>query len=102
MVKVEKVPVAVPELRSPGPNPLLKGISPSNQKQFLSTLLTATGSAQNVAHGLGAAPAGVLVVPTDVTGTTADPWAVTEGTHTSTNVVVTVTANVKFKVLAWL
>ena len=102
MVKVEKVPVAVPELRSPGPNPLLKGISPSNQKQFLSTLVTATGSAQNVAHGLGAAPAGVLVSVVDTTGASADPFAVSEGTHTSTNVVVTVTANVKFKVLAWL
>jgi uncharacterized membrane protein len=55
-----------------------------------------------VAHGLGAAPAGVLVSVVDTTGASADPFAVSEGTHTSTNVVVTVTANVKFKVLAWL
>ena len=102
MVHVEKVPISAPEFRSPGPNPLLKGLYPSLQKLFISTVATATGSAQNVAHGLGATPAGVLISVTDTSATAAGTFTVTEGTHTSTNVVVTVTASAKFKVLAWL
>lgn len=63
---------------------------------------TGTGSAQNVAHGLGVAPSLVLVVPTEHPGTPdTGAFDIAEGTHTSTNVVVTVTANVKFKVLAF-
>ena len=66
---------------------------------FISTEQTGTGSAQNVAHGLGVAPTGgVLVSVTEAAG---DAFDVAEGTHTSTNVVVTVTSGVKFKVLAW-
>lgn len=69
---------------------------------FFSSEQTGTGSAQNVAHGLGATPAGVLVVPTEHPGTPdTGAFDIAEGTHTSTNVVVTVTANVKFKVFAW-
>lgn len=69
---------------------------------FFSTEQTGTGSSQNVAHGLGAIPAGVLVVPTEHPGTPdTGAFDIAEGTHTTTNVVVTVTANVKFKVFAW-
>lgn len=69
---------------------------------FISAETTGTGSSQNVAHGLGATPAGVLVVPTEHPGTPdTGAFDIAEGTHTSTNVVLTVTANVKFKVLAW-
>jgi predicted RecA/RadA family phage recombinase len=69
---------------------------------FVSAETTGTGSAQNVAHGLGVAPAAVLVVPTEHPGTPdTGAFDVAEGTHTTTNVVLTVTANVKFKVLAW-
>lgn len=69
---------------------------------FVSTEQTATGSSQNVAHGLAATPAAVLVVPTEHPGTPdTGAFDIAEGTHTSTNVVVTVTANVKFKVFAW-
>jgi hypothetical protein len=70
-------------------------------KVFVSTEQTGTGAAQNVAHGLGAVPAAVLVAPTDLAPATAGVYTVTEGTHTSTNVVVTVTSGKKFKVLAW-
>lgn len=71
-------------------------------KVFISAETTGTGSSQNVAHGLGATPAGVLVVPTEHPGTPdTGAFDIAEGTHTSTNVVVTVTANVKFKVFAW-
>lgn len=72
-------------------------------KVFISAEQTGTGSSQNVAHGLAAAPTGVLVTPTEHPGTPdTGAFDVAEGTHTSTNVVVTVTANVKFKVLAWV
>lgn len=68
---------------------------------FFSTEQTGTGSAQNVAHGLGATPAGVLIVPTDLNPATVGDYTAAEGTHTTTNVVVTVTASKKFKVFAW-
>jgi hypothetical protein len=70
---------------------------------FVSTEQTGTGSAQNVAHGLGDEPSAVLIVVTEHPGTPdTGAFDVAEGAHTSTNVVVTVTADVKFKVLAWL
>lgn len=68
---------------------------------FVSTEQTGTGSAQNVAHGLGAVPAAVLVAPTELAADLAAGYDCAEGTHTSTNVVVTVTTGAKFKVLAW-
>jgi len=102
MVEVKKTPVYAPEFQSNGPQPNLKGIYPSKQKQFLSTVLTGTGVAQSIAHGLGAVPVGVLASVVDNSATHADPYTVTEGTHTATNAVVTVTAGAKFKVLAWL
>ena len=63
---------------------------------FISTVQTGTGSNQNIAHGLGVTPSNVFV---SFTGTTS-AQAVTEGTHTSTNVVVSVTSGATFKVLA--
>lgn len=72
------------------------------QGTFVSAETTATGSAQNVAHGLGVAPTAVVVVPTEHPGTPdTGAFDVAEGTHTTTNVVLTVTANVKFKVVAF-
>lgn len=69
---------------------------------FFSTETLATGSEQSVAHGLGAAPAGVLIAMTEHPGTP-DTGAmdIAEGTHTTTNVVFTATANIKVKILAW-
>jgi len=68
---------------------------------FVSTEQTGNGSAQNVAHGLGATPSKVLIVPTDTAPATTGAYTATEGTHTSTNVVVTVTTGKKYKVFAW-
>ena len=68
--------------------------------QFVSTQQTGTGSPQNIAHGLGRVPTQVLVAPTDTAPATVGAYTVTEGTHTSTNVVLTVTSGKKFKVLA--
>lgn len=65
---------------------------------FLSTEQTGNGSAQNVAHGLGATPALVFVVPSDITG---GAFTVAYGTHTSTNAVVTVTTGEKYRVVAF-
>lgn len=71
-------------------------------RDFVSTETTATGAAQNVAHGLGKTPDIVLVVVTAGhngagAGGTQFPTVV-EGAHTATNVVLTVTAGAKFKV----
>jgi hypothetical protein len=65
---------------------------------FKSTVQTGTGSAQNVAHGLGVVPSLVLIIGYDLTG---GAYVVTEGTHTSTNVVVTVTNGEKYVVIAY-
>ena len=67
-------------------------------KIFVSTEQTGNGSAQNVAHGLGATPTKTIVAVTEFGGSTAVDVA--EGTHTSTNCVVTVSTGVKYKVWA--
>ncbi len=74
-------------------------------KLFLSTEQTGTGAGQNLAHGLGGIPAAVAIFQTgdgrgtyNVGGTL--PVSIVEGTHTTTNVVVTVTEYVKYRALA--
>jgi hypothetical protein len=68
---------------------------------FKSTEQTGTGSAQNIAHGLGTTPSLVLVYPTDTNVATTGAYVITEGSHTSTNVVVTVTTGKKYRVVAF-
>lgn len=72
---------------------------------FASGQVAATGSAQNVAHGLGVVPSIVMIVPVggqDNGGGAGDYFPViTPGSHTTTNVVATVTAGSKFQVFAW-
>jgi len=68
---------------------------------FLSAERTGTGGAENVAHGLGVVPSKVLVF---ITGDARGAWAVfsiVEGAHTSTNVIVTVTLSMKYRILAF-
>jgi hypothetical protein len=72
----------------------------SGSKLFISAEQTGTGSSQNIAHGLGVTPWKVFVAPTDLTPATVGSYSVVEGSHDSTNVVVTVTSGKKFKVLA--
>ena len=67
-------------------------------KIFVSTEQTGAGTAQNVPHGLGVVPFKVFFCLTEFAGT-ADV-DVAPGTHTATNVVVTVTSGVKFQVVA--
>ena len=100
-IKVEKTPINAPEFQSAGPQPNFKGSYPSKQKQFLSAVQTGNGAQQSIAHGLGAAPSGVLVSCADNSGS-ANVFTVTEGTHDATNVKVTVTTSAKYKILAWL
>jgi hypothetical protein len=95
VTKIEKVPVNAPEFQSKGPLPNLKGVYLSVAKLFFASQQAGTGASQNIAHGLGAVPAGVICVPTD-------GGTVTYGAHTTTNVVVTVTNAKHFDVLAWL
>lgn len=89
------------------PNPTIGAgkVTKTKSKTFFSAEQTATGSAQNIAHGLAATPAGVLVVPTaghDGAGAAGDKMpTITEGAHGSTNVVVTASQGSKFKVFAW-
>lgn len=64
---------------------------------FISTVQTGTGSSQNVAHGLGATPSLVLAVPV----VTAGAVGIAYGSHSSTDVVVTVTSGDTFVVMAW-
>jgi len=100
-VKVEKTPVNAPEFQSGPSQPNFKGIYPSKQKQFLSAVQTGNGSQQSIAHGLGAVPTGVLVSCVDNSGSS-NVFTATEGVHTASNLLVTVTTGAKYKVLAWL
>lgn len=70
-------------------------VKKATSAMFVSAVTATTGSAQSVAHGLGAVPTVVLIVPVD--GAT-----VTEGTHTITNVVFTGTVSKNVKILAML
>lgn len=82
---------------------VLVGTNPYPNRQegiFVSTEQTGTGGAQNIAHGLGVVPTCVLVAPTDLNVATIGQYTVTEGAHDATNVVVTVTLNKKYKVMA--
>jgi len=67
---------------------------------FRSDEQTGTGSAQDVAHDLGAVPSLVWFVPTELPAGLASGADVAEGTHTDTNLVVTVTSGLKFRAYA--
>ncbi len=95
MIEVKKVPVSAPEFRTDGPQPNFKGFYLSKGKFFFASQQVGTGANQNVAHGVGAVPAGVIAIPTD-------GGTIGYGTHTSTNVVVNCTSSKKFDVIAWL
>jgi hypothetical protein len=72
-------------------------VTASKMAVYHGTAKTGTGSAQNIAHGLGVVPSIVMI---NFTGSTASQ-AVTQGTHTTTNIVVTVTSAATFDVLAF-
>lgn len=76
-------------------------VTVAKMKAFKSSEQTGTGVAQNIAHGLGSTPALVIVYPTDTSVVTEGVYVVSEGTHTSTDVVVTVTSGKKYVVVAF-
>jgi hypothetical protein len=72
---------------------------------FVSTEQTGTGAAQDVAHGLGGVPSAVFITITELPDAIVAANAgydIAEGAHDATNVKVTITNTVKFKVMAWL
>ena len=69
-------------------------------KIWTSSETTGTGSAQNVAHTLGVVPRFVLVSPTELAADLAAGYDCAEGSHTSSNIVLTVTSGAKFKIVA--
>lgn len=77
--------------------PGFKGIDSTYLPLFVSTEQTGTGSSQSIAHPLGNTPTFVFVSFTNIP---AGGAVVTEGTHTTSNIVVTATSGAKFKVLA--
>lgn len=71
-----------------------------HSKIFLSSEQTGTGAEQTIPHGLGKTP--VVILPF-WTGDGNGAWGaffILEGTHNSTNVLVTVTSGFKYRVLA--
>jgi hypothetical protein len=79
---------------------ITKEVALDSFDSFKSTEQTATGSSQNIAHGLGYVPTKVIVFPTDTTGV-ALGFVVTEGVHDATNVKITGTSGLKYKVVAF-
>ncbi len=71
--------------------------------KFQSAPVTATGSSQSVAHGLGVVPSLVLIAAynNQAAGSTPFAFSIVEGTHTSTNVVFTATSGLIVKVIAF-
>jgi hypothetical protein len=68
----------------------------ANLNVFVANGQTGTGSSQSIAHGLGVIPSAAWI---SFEGSTASQ-AVTYGSNTSTNVVLTVTSGAKFTVVA--
>lgn len=87
------------------PNPTIAALAVTyaKAKAFGSAQQTGTGSSQSIAHGLGSTPTIVLVGAEDTTavGIIAGGYTVVQGAHTSTNVVLTATSGLKFRVFAW-
>ncbi len=67
---------------------------------FVSTEQTGTGSAQSIPHDLGAVPRMVFVALTGGPATYTQP-TITLGSHTATHIVVTVTADWRYRIIAF-
>ena len=70
----------------------------SDGRLFVSTEQTGTGSEQDIAHGHDRAPIDVFVSVTD--SNAAADNVITEGTHDATNIKITCTTSVLYKVFA--
>lgn len=83
----------------------LPPIGDAEFNQFTSNNVTGTGSAVSTAHGLGRIPSSVFVIVTggnNGAGAAGTQFPViTEGSHTSSSVIVTCTAGSTYKILAF-
>jgi len=75
-------------------------IKKEDLKCFHSAEITADGTEQSTAHGLGATPTLVIVYKTADTRGTWAAWSLVEGTHDATNVKVTGTSGIKYRIFA--
>ena len=73
-------------------------IKAEDTKIFVSAVLVGTGSAQTFNHGLGATPTKTIVGVINFGASVAVD--IVEGTHTSTDCVVTATSGIKYKIWA--
>jgi len=91
---------------NPSSGALVPFVAPSASSvsgKFESTVLTGTGSSQTIAHGLGVVPSLVLAATYDNTASGSSPFTfqISEGSHTSTNLLITATSGLKYKVIAF-
>ncbi len=77
-------------------------VTTAKMKFFKSSEQTGDGSEQSITHGLGATPGLVIIYPTDTSPSTTGVYGMTEGTHTSTVVKVTVTPGKQYIVVAFV
>jgi hypothetical protein len=73
-----------------------------NNKQtqlFISAEQVGTGAEASFAHGLGYIPTQVFISVTKTNGVS--DWSLVEGVHTSTNILITATSGVNFKIMAY-
>lgn len=73
---------------------------PLSVPKFQSTVQTGTGSQQSIPHGLGVVPSLVLVSVYNNDSLTA--FSVVEGSHDATNLYVTATSGISYKVIAFV
>ncbi len=71
-------------------------VNSAKMDMFVSPVIIGTGAAQNTAHGLGVVPSTVMVIPVQSAGGV----TLTQGTHTTTNIVVTCTNADKYMIVA--
>lgn len=75
------------------------GIQGAQISSFKSAQITGDGSAQSTAHGLGRVPDTVFVYLAQKDTTTA--FDLVEGAHDATNIIVTVAATAKYRIIAY-
>lgn len=80
-------------------SPHKDGGLPADQISFFkSTVQTGTGASQSIAHGLGRAPALVIVEINQTLSNATVTWA--EGTHDATNLQISATSPSKYVAIA--
>ena len=76
------------------------GVVTPSGNSFISAEMVGTASSQNIPHGLGGTPSKVNVTPVGLKSGETGRFTYTEGAHDTTNVVLTVPAGRRYKVVA--